>query len=222
MKKLRFCFCFIIVFTMLFCACKTPNPLHSLVSELRSDVYSGSGETISLTACYGFNETPLKSDGKVGERVYALQFKLKDKSIDLVSYSLSFDFNNQTYKSDFKQNPITHTLTAVIEVNGFNKKEFEVSVNYGSINEVITLTSKVPENTLTYSQALDCLYSEQRALIDSYQNTNGDLELEICARVIVKNERPYWYIGLRGSNGALKALLIDGFTGDTLAIREIF
>ncbi|MBR2498124.1 MAG: hypothetical protein IKB67_00180 [Clostridia bacterium] len=222
MKKLKFCICFLVCFSIVFCGCKTPNPLFPLVSELRSDVFSGSSENLSLTACYGFNETPKLNDAKIGERVYLLQFKLKDKSTDQTSYGIKLDFNGQTYKSDFKLHLVSHTLSAVIEIDDFNLKSFEVTVTYGSQSEVITLNSKVPENTLNYTSALDCLYKEQRALIDTYQNDNGDLELEVCARIIVKKEHAYWYVGLSGKNGNLKALLIDGITGETLAIREIF
>ena len=76
MKKLKFLFCFIVCFALLFCGCKSTNPLYSKVSELRCDVYSGSSENFSLSACYGFIETPKLNDAKIGERVYLLQFKL--------------------------------------------------------------------------------------------------------------------------------------------------
>ena len=39
---------------------------------------------------------------------------------------------------------------------------------------------------------------------------------------IVKEKKPYYYVGFASGNDKLKALLIDGLTGKTLAIREIF
>ena len=40
-------------------------------------------------------------------------------------------------------------------------------------------------------------------------------------RIIVKKEKPYWYIGLINQDGTTKALLVDGFSGEVLAIRKI-
>ena len=41
-------------------------------------------------------------------------------------------------------------------------------------------------------------------------------------RIFVKNDSPYWYVGIASGNGKLKALLIDGASGELLAAREIF
>jgi hypothetical protein len=41
-------------------------------------------------------------------------------------------------------------------------------------------------------------------------------------RVLVKDNHAYWYIGLCDTEGKLKALLIDGFDGKVLAVRDIF
>ncbi len=226
MKTLKFCFniciCLMICFCVFFVGCKSANPLHLLVSELRCDIFRSESEDVLLTACYGFNETPRINDGKISNRVYLLQFKLNGKALDQTTYSVKLDYNGQTYKTDFKLNPVSHTLTALFEIENFTLKEFEVTISSGGQNQSVPLRSIIPENAIIYTDALDCLYKEQRALIDSYLNSNGDLEVEVCARIIVKNKHAYWYIGLSGRNGNVKALLIDGSTGQTLAIREIF
>ena len=68
---------------------------------------------------------------------------------------------------------------------------------------------------------MEILSSEQGALIETYKNENGEFSGEISERIIVKNEKPYWYVGLLNGKGGTKALLIDGLNGEILAVREI-
>ena len=73
-------FLFLVFFSLLaFSSCKKENSLVSYVSDLRCNQYYGKSENFSLSASYGFREKPFVSDGKVGERVYALKIKLLDK-----------------------------------------------------------------------------------------------------------------------------------------------
>ena len=58
-------------------------------------------------------------------------------------------------------------------------------------------------------------------MINGFYDQNNNLNLEIHARITVKDNAPYWYVGLNTKNG-LKALLVDGTSGKILAIREIY
>ncbi len=205
-----------------FCACSKEQSLAPYVSELRSAIYYGESPNLSLRAGYGFKEQPFTNDGKVGKTISALTFKLYDKETDDVTYNLSFHYLESEYKSTFNLNPVTDTLTCTIEIDNFNKREFTVKIVYGSNTEEITLKSLVPENTLTFEKALSSLQKNQPTLISHYTDTEGDFNAEIYVRILVKEDRPYWYVGLASGKNSLKALLIDGFSGEILAIREIF
>ena len=87
--------------------------------------------------------------------------------------------------------------------------------------EEVRLRSVVPPTAITCDKALEILSSEQGALIETYKNENGEFSGEISERIIVKNEKPYWYVGLLNGKGGTKALLIDGLNGEILAVREI-
>jgi hypothetical protein len=222
LKKTVRIFClFLLTFSIFALACKTENPLYSAVSELRYNLYSGNSENYKLDACYGFKETPYSNDAKVSEKVYALIFRLFDKETDGAAYSIAIIHGGKNYSADFKLNPVTHTVTARIEIENFNEKQFIATLKKAQESEEITFNSIVPEKTMNYRTALDCLSKEQTALIARYTDENGNFNAEIHARIVVKNEHPYWYIGI-ASNDGLKALLIDGITGKTLAMREIF
>lgn len=222
MKKF---FLFLIVFTcftLSFSACKQDNILLSNVSEARYNLYQGQSQNFSIKAGYGFKETPFINDGKVGKTINVLSFKLLDKEVDDTTYTLQFDFNQTEYKGVFKLNPITSTVTCEIEVDNFDLKEFTVKISSGAESESVVLKSTVPDTAISYSTALDYLVKNQSSLISHYTDTNGNFHAEIYMRILVKDGSPYWYVGLASGKDKLKALLIDGISGETLAIREIF
>ena len=222
MRKVSVILAILSLFLITLCGCNKVNPLYDSVSELRETVFNGSCDCLTLKASYGFKETPFNNDAKVSERVYALSFYLIDKESENVAYSISFDFNGKTYTADFKLNPIKDTVSAIVEIENFNLKEFTATVSFGGEHHEIVLKTTVPENTISYKTALDHLYNEQNSLIKNYTDENGVFNAEIHMRIVIKDEKSYWYIGIATGNEHLKALLIDGFTGELLAIREVF
>ncbi len=202
--------------------CKKSMDLSPFVSELKTQIYSSESEEFKLTASYGFKEKHYNSDGKISERVYVLAFRLLDKQSDNVSYSLLFDYNGVNYKTNFKLNPVSHVLLAVIEIENFNEKEFTVTLAFSSKSVNLAMKSCVPDQTITYQNALSILQKNQPELIKLYLNENNIFCGEIILRILIKESHSYWYVGLCDKDGNLKALLLDGFTGEVLAIRQIF
>ena len=216
-KLLVFILCFSF---LLFSGCKSQPTLDNFVSELRSNCYQSVDGEFSISAGYGFAEKMPNLDGKTTQRIYALVFRIKDLPNENVTYHIALNFKGKEYKSTFRINPITHTLMAIITVDSFNVNEFDVTLSYSSTNQVIKMKSTLPKGTISHSKALLYLQKHQRELINSYY-VNGEFNAEICLRVIVKDNHPYWYVGL-SSPESTKALLIDGFSGEVLAIRDIF
>lgn len=223
MKKILFCTCLVLsVFAVFFVGCKNENPLYEHVSELRCCIFEGTSENFHLKSCYGFRETPYNNDGAIGSKVWSLVFKLENKETENATYLLNFSFNDVDYELNFKLNPVTHSVTASVEIENFDCKDFSVTVSSGSLSETVIMKNTVPEKTMDYKGALDQLYTNQKELVNAYTDKDGNFNAEIYARIVVKNQKPYWYVGFASGNGNLKALLIDGFSGETLAIREIF
>jgi hypothetical protein len=209
-------------FPLVFSACAKQNVLLNSISQLRCNLYQGETENFKLKAGYGFTEQPFVNDGKVGRTINQLTFKLVDKETEQATYSLSFDFNGISYNGDFKLSPITDTLTCTIEIDNFYEKEFTVKLSFGGQNEDITLKSIIPENTISYNTALDYLASSQNTIISHYINQDGIFNAEIYLRVLVKDGKPFWYVGIASGGDNLKAFLIDGISGEILAVRDIF
>jgi hypothetical protein len=217
---------FFIVFVCLFLSiftlsCSKSNGLVPFVSELRSNLYEGSSESFKVKAGYGFKESPYSTDGVVKEKTYALTFKIITDLPHDTAFTLNFDYCNAHYSQAFKFNPITHSLTASVEIENFNEKEFNVSVQCGSQTHRVTMRSTIPDGTIDYTTALGFLEKNQPELIKAFSDTDGNFNAEIRIRILVKDGKAYWYVGL-GQPDRLKALLLDGKTGDVLAIRDIF
>lgn len=221
MKKKILIFCLLLIFPLLFCSCSDSLSLTDSVCELRSDVFYGECETVSLRAGYGFKETPSSFDKTVGQRKYLLTFKIVNAPKESAEYTLSFDFSGHTYSTDFALNPITHSLTATIEVDNFTLKEFDVSVLYSGTTKSIKMHSVLPNDTMSYEQALKHLQKNQSSLISSHLDSDGRFNAEIIMRVIVKEQKSYWYVGIACGSDNLKALLLNGTSGEVLAIREV-
>ena len=222
MKKVSIILAILTLSLFTFCGCKKVNPLYEHVSELRQTIFVGSCDNLTLKAGYGFKETPFINDKKVSEKVYFLDFRLLDKENEDISYSLSFDFNGKSYTSNFKLDPVKDIVSAMVEIENFNLKEFIVTISFGGERHEILLKSIVPENTISYLTALDHLYNKQSDLIKAFSDENKNFNAEIHIRIVVKNEKPYWYVGIASGNERLKAMLIDGFSGELLAVREVF
>ena len=45
---------------------------------------------------------------------------------------------------------------------------------------------------------------------------------EIRAKILVRNGKAYWYMGLIDASGRTRALLIDGASGEILAAKDVF
>lgn len=202
--------------------CKKDAGLTPYISELRSDIYVGTCEDYEIKAYYGYREEPYIADGNVDEKIYNLTFIIKDKGADSVSRQIRFEYEQKVYNETFKYSPITETPTACFEIENFALKEFEVKISSGSIITTVTFKSILPENTLSVESALSQFCLRQPELKNGYTDKDGNFTAEIYARILIKEQKPYWYLGFVSKEKKLKALLIDGFTGEVLAIRDIF
>lgn len=225
MKKSRVFLSFLLaLFTLIISlsGCDKGLMLENYVSELRSDVFYGESDEYKLKAFYGYREHDYVNDGKVGEKEYLLSFRLLDKETDGATYTVKFNHLEKDYSSTFSFDPLSGVLTCQFEIENFTEKIFTVTILCAEKTNTVTLSSLVPENTANYKTALNKLKETHKTLIDAYVDENGNFTAEIYMRIIVKDEKPFWYVGFASGNDNLKALLIDGLTLEVLAIRDIF
>lgn len=201
-------------------ACTKKDTLENYVSELRSNLYLGTLGDLNIKASYGFREVNQKNDGVASEKANLLTFKLLCNDDNRTSYKIKLTHNQTDYQADFKLNPVTDSVTAVMEIDGFDQNEFTVFLIKGSDKQEILMSSIVPKNAMDYKTALIKLKELQSPLLDNYTDQNGNFNAEIHARILVKDQTPYWYVGIV-TNNDVKALLMDGVSGEVLAVRKV-
>lgn len=219
MKKIVIALFLPLLVTAFFSGCKKESSLTLHISELRSEIYFSEDENIK--AAYGFKEEPYVNDGKVGKTVCNLTFYINGKDSDAEDRFVFFTYKGEEYKSAFTLNPVTGTLTAKTEIDNFKEKEFSVLITEGAERKTLHFKSALPNDALSVSDALATIEKSDPDLIQNYRDENGDFRAEIYARIIIKNDEPFWFIGFANGNDRMKALLVNGITGKLLAVREV-
>lgn len=218
MKKFALLF-LILCCPVVFSGCEKESPYLAYLSDLKQNVYTCKAGDVTVTAYYGFREEPFINDGKVGETVFGYTFKLNIIPDD-IRRTIELETKDENYSAVFTVDDVTSEYKAFIETKNYFAKEFNAVLVCGSEKTPITMTSILPDNCITYENALDLLFEKQRSLLSVYSNENG-FNAEMYMRVFIKNDSPYWYVGVASGNGKLKAFLIDGVSGELLAVREI-
>lgn len=218
MKKTVFALIFIL-FIPFICACEKENGLIDYVSEIRSDILCGSGENYAVKAYAVKSEFPKEEDGAAGNLVPHIIFYLDGGNTESL-YSLTFNIGEKNYSTDFKTDPATGKLVAEAEAET-EIKTLTVCVLCAGNTETIVLSSVVPENAKKAEEILSAVYENNRELFDSYRNSEGKFCAEICLRITVKNEHPYYFFGIYDGKER-KVFLADGYSAEVLAVRNIF
>ncbi len=205
---------------LLFSACSKENRLLPYVSELTENVYYGESEHYSLRGKSGFIEKERAHDGKKSALRDELVLTLLSETAEEAEIIAEITVDGTVMTEKFELNPATFAMNAVFEYRP-EVSEFEVTISQNGEKETVTMKSALPENTLTLSGALDALYANQKALVDGYMQNNV-FNGEIRAKVLLRNGKAYWYIGLIDTSGRTHALLIDGASGEILAAKDVF
>ena len=203
----------------LFSGCKKEDPLLPYVSELRENIYEGNADGFFIKANYGFSEYPLISDGNVGAKRYALTFLLSGDINTEIEDRLSFSFGGNDYFGTFAFDPVKESRVLSFYIENFYPKTFVVSFGYSDKTTEVELKSIVPDGVADYKEILSSLYEKQTAFIDGLKE-NGKFSAEISLRILVRDGKAYYYVGVTKQN-YLKAFLMDAKTKELLAIREI-
>lgn len=221
MKKIILLFlAFLTLISCGFTACAEECELVKFVSEAKTDLFYGESSKYKLKCGYGFSETAKKEDGKVSSTAYYLNFKLLNVS-DNAEYLLTVRYGDVQKDGYFSVSPVSGYLTAKIQTDNFVDENFTVTISSGGTEEQITMVSILPEGVVNYKTALASLCESQKTLINSYRNDYGVFEGEIHVRIIVKDDKAYWYVALINGEGVKKALLMDGVNCEVKAIRDI-
>ena len=215
MKNFKFLIV-LFVFVLFFSGCKNEFSLSDYVSINRQNIYTADYKSVRVTAYFEVSETPQVFDGVKSKTAPQLTFKLP------VSLSQG-DYQIECFDAvaDFKLDAVKNVLVATIPVTNAPVDGFDATVILGSERTTLNFKSEVPTGIITYNKALDSLYSAQKSYLDGLK-TDGGFKAEIILKITVHKGVPYYYVAVADTNGGFKALLIDAYTAEVLAIRNVY
>ena len=216
------------IFLTTLCGCaKKTFDLFSYVSELRDNVFyaesEADGEHSFHLCVYSYlREQPFLSDGATGktERVAEFYFTAKDGSTPyMLHYTLP---DNATVGGgEMSYDDVKRRFYYICSEDLSKISALNVTVTNDKSGETISFRaiSAKTEKTLSPRETLSVFENAESEKISSMKN-KGVFCGEIRMRLIVSEEKTYYYVGLIDENGATFSYLLDGETGRILAKRE--
>lgn len=211
---------FILAAVATFSACGAEPDYFSYVSELRNDVLAGENDNFGVVVYSGMKENPAISDGIKNDTELTLTVKIFLKTEIAEQLTAIIEYDGNKYEKTLEYNPVKSALTADVRVLSVPNGKLDVAIVYGEKTEIISVVSKLNENTVEYMTALKTAAAKAKDFIK--ENTrNGVLKAEIYLRLICENDRNYYYVGFATAEGLKKAYLIDGESGAVLAEKDV-
>ena len=218
-KFSRFSMLIVGVLTVISAAsCKKNNSLYDSVSVLRSDIYEGLYNGVTVTAELIYGEYPEIRDGIVGDKETRLIFTVPITEPDR-SYSVTMDYGGRLYSENFVYDGVKNVLTATLFPEGFDKKSFSAKIALSSSVTEVKFDSVIKGDFLSHKKILDSLNVSQKTYLSSFIS-DGKFSGEIIMKIAFMSGRIFWYVAVCNQDGG-KAMLLDGATADLVAIRDV-
>lgn len=210
----------ILVVVMASISCKDSVDLSIYVSELRSAIYEGKDNNVTLTVYAEEREDPFIIDGFVGElkKVLIVKLQSEGRSIDSASVLLSFD--GVSCEGDFEYSPLNGKYCTEIFVEKLPSSPVINAVfKCGEESVNLELKTQVNNGNLSYSEVLDSVRKyDSNTVKELFDNTNVSTEIHI--RLISDKNKNYYYVGFSEKSGKIYAYLVDGVSGEVLAKKS--
>ncbi len=212
---------FLVILSSMFCiSCKDAINLEMYLSEIRSVVYSYSGEEYSLTVYGEQKEDPYLSDGYVGQMKTIITVKIENYKTSLDDSSVTISYGDQKVSGSFDYSPLNGKFIAEIEVDKLpSENQIETTVICAGTEDVFTLEKFSKEGQIDYKTALNNVSYEKNDEIKKLLGGNGD-SIEVRVRVLTEGESVYYYVTIIGKEGKSYTYLVDGASGKILAERQ--
>ena len=208
-------FCLLSMTTM-FSACKQTPDYLSYVSEFRKDVFCGEKDNFSVVVFAGSKEKPATFDGDKKDTFLFLTFKVMQKEECGSAITVNFEIGDKKYSQQLQFNPVKSTLSCDVEVAALPEKNLTVELIFGENSTVITTYSKLNEDTVKYTDALNKAIEKAQPFLKEHTK-DGVLKAEIVVRLLCENDKNYYYVGFVCEEGLKQAYLIDGKTCQIIA-----
>lgn len=210
----------VILISLLCVCCKDAINLEMYLSEIRSVVYTHSGENYSLTVYGEQKEDPYISDGYANQMKSMLTVKIENYKTSLDDASVTVSYGDKKFSGNFDYSPLNGKFIAEIEVDELpSENQIGVAVSFNGNEDSFTLEKFSKEGQIDYKTALNSVSYEKNDQIKKLLSAGGD-SIEVRLRVLTEGESVYYYVAIIGSCDKSFTYLVDGASGKILAERK--
>ena len=172
----------------LFCSCGKNEELN--VSQLRTDILTGTDNGCEFTAYPEMREMPLIADGKAGVKVPVVIVKIINSRAFSGTYSIFIKIGDKEYSAS-PETVSDNMFKAVIPVEHLPEGSMEISLK-GENEYNAKLNSVISEEIADYKIALAAAKNELGDKVVYESNASAG---EFFVRIISENDRAFWYVG---------------------------
>ena len=208
----------------LFTACKAKEDAYErIVSEYRSEVYTGENDKYSIETVSGYRENPFEIDGKSGSKVDYTLIIVTPK-IDTAEKSLVITADCDGKK--IEGNALRHPYKDSYSFEFMSKTTCDkpvITISDGNTSQTITLSPVRKEGEIS---GIDAMKKVVKNLSDSLAPSDGKFCGEIFIRYISNplssDGKYYWYVSFVPEADSSKtiAVLVDVVSGEIIASRK--
>jgi hypothetical protein len=203
------------VFILLFSACSSINQaVANNVSEVHHSVFDGQTQNVRVTVVSGKKEKDYKMDGASGKKTDFCVITVRPQnSLDnLENFKYKFSYDKKIYEGELTAGKFGDRFSAEIELLLTGCDELGLTVSAGDTTEDVLLESKMSDDIITSTEALDLAKMEFRDKIEGLYKS-GKLGCEIYVRYVnsVENQDGdyFWYVAFLQEDEKFFAVLID-------------
>lgn len=217
MKKIMYAAILFLLAAVLF-GCTTENGMTGLVSEYKSEIYTAQSDGATLQASFSEREYPYAADGVVSDKseYFEIRATLPDNTL---TYTVSFAVGGKEYGGEMNYDSVKQQFTFSQSIKKPQEEEIAFTVAAEGENApVYALTAKrLAGERIGLTELLEKVCDSQKEIFTQFSGTK--FEGEIYVRLMVHQDKPYYYIGFIDKSGNCLSFLADAASGEVLASR---
>lgn len=228
MKKIKVLGLFLIVFVVFgFSGCihNLSEELQDKLSEVRFNLFSCGNEFINIKFTSGFREDPYvlngKSENKKEFGVITVKF-LMDISNKNGLPSFIITISEMDFDGEFELNPFDQTYVQDIETFVLDESEIQIKVSWQDFVFESEMENISKSFNYTHKDALNIFTKEYKTNLEKLFKNNIDFEIyvKIINDPSLEIDKNYFYVCLITNLGESFSLIVDPYSGKTLAKNE--
>lgn len=209
------------LFCLSACGSSKINLCDYLIEE-RELLFTASDDVYNVSLSYGKRETNYNLDGVVNPLTdFAILSinKNDNKSLANDTYAYIININEEPLTGFLTKNETDNSYSTDLEISVPADAKINVKISFTGYTFDQDLVNTTREFTVDKNTALNIANEQLLNSVNNILSTNNNIEVvtKILKDYSSDIKKYYWYVGVVSSNGETLGILLDAYTGDTIA-----